>query len=243
MYYVTVLNNVTIFNIEVYVGQFTITLSDILENEVRVAVSRGDYGSVSDFIRDAIRLELSQKPRYWERASIVLALENNMMLKKLVDESELEKNELLEALRRGYSSDYSDAEQIARRDELSIEGSQFVIDVLNMYSSLQYAADIRNLSDKLKKDVMFEGFDGNAGDGYLGYTNFLVDNGSFTNVKPLDKYPHLNSHSMVNEVYQRMLSAYKPIFRSKINGSPKDLVLTADEVQKILDERIHPENR
>lgn len=224
-------------------AQLTITLPDNLEQEVRNAVMTGDYGSISDFIRDAIRLELSQKPRYWERASLVLSLENNLLLKALVDRAKPENNELLEALRRGYSSDYYGIEDIAHRDELSPEGAQFVIDVLNMYSALQYAADIHNLSDKIKEEVVFRGFDGNAGDGYLGYTNFLVDNGSFTNIKPLDKSPHLNSHSMVNEIYERMLSAYKPIFKSKIHGSPRDLVLTPGEVKRILDEQIHPENR
>lgn len=224
-------------------GQLTITLPDTLESEVRGAVSKGDYGSVSDFIRDAIRLELSQKPRYWERVGIVLSLENNLMLKELVDESKLEKNELLSALRKGYSSDYYDVEYIAQRGELSSEGSQFVVDVLNMYSALQYAADVHNMSDDVKKEVVFRGFDGNAGDGYLGYTNFLVDNGSFANVKPLDKVPHLNSHSMVNEIYERMLSAFKPIFKSKIHGPSRDLVLTPGEVQRVIDEQIHPENR
>lgn len=224
-------------------GQFTITLPDNLEREVREAVLNGDYGSVSDFIRDAIRLELSQKPRYWERTGLVLSLENNIMLKKLVGDPDLEHNELLDALRKGYTSEYYGAEEIARRDELDAEGTQFVIDVLNMYSSLQYAANVHNMDDEIKDDVIFPGFDGNAGDGYLGYANFLVDNGSFTNVKPLDVTPHLNSHTMVNEIYERMLSAYKPIFRSKIHGSPRDLVLTPEEVKRILNEQIHPENR
>lgn len=223
-------------------GQLTITLPDSLEQEVRDAVTTGDYGSVSDFIRDAIRLELSQKPRYWERVALVLSLENNLMLKEMVDENKLEKNELLQALRKGYSSDYYDAEYIASHDELDPEGARFVIDVLDMHSALQHAAEVHNMSDEIKEDVIFRGFDGNAGDGYLGYVNFLVDNGSYTYVKPLDKIPHLNSHMMVNEIYERMLSAYKPIRKAKVY-SARNQTLTADEVKQIVDEQIHPENR
>lgn len=223
-------------------GQLTITLSDSLEQEVRDAVTQGNYGSVSDLIRDAIRLELSQKPRYWERAALVLSLENNLMLKELVDENTLEKNELLDALRRGYTSNYYDIEYIASQDELHPEGARFVMDVLDMYAALQHAAEVHNMSDTIEDDAIFRGFDGNAGDGYLGYTNFLVDNGRYTYVKPLDKIPHLNSHMMINEMYERMLSAYKAIRKSK-GYSIHNQVLTVDEVHRIIDEQIHPENR
>lgn len=223
-------------------GQLTITLPDELEQEVRGAVISGDYGSVSDFIRDAIRLELSQKPRYWDRVGLVLSLENNLMLKKLVDERTLEPNELLEALRSGYASDYYDIENIAAHDELDTDGAQFVRDVLDMHTALQYAADIHKMSKKMKDEVLFRGFDGNAGDGYLGYVSFLVDNGNYTYVKPLDKIPHLNSHMQINDIYERMLSAYKAIRKAK-GYSPPHNVLTADEVQQIIGEQIHPENR
>jgi uncharacterized protein YfbU (UPF0304 family) len=225
-------------------GQLTITLSDDLEKEVREAVSKGDYGSVSDFIRDAIRLELSQKPRYWERAALVLSLENNLMLKKLVNEDEIENNELLDALRKGYSYDYYSIESIVAQDELDIEGARFVIDVLDMHASLQHATEVHNMSNEIKEEVVFRGFDGNAGDGYLGYTNFLVDNGRYTYVKPLDRVPHLNSHSIVNEIYERMLSAYKPIRKAKARDyAARNQVLSASEVKQIVDEQTHPENR
>lgn len=225
-------------------AQLTITLPDELENEVRSAVRDGSYGSISDFIRDAIRLELSQKPRYWERANLVLALENNLMLKELVDENTLEKNELLDALRKGYATNYYDIEYIASHGELSPEGADFVMNVLDMHAALQHAAEVHGMSDEIKDEVMFRGFDGNAGDGYLGYTNFLVDNGRYAYVKPLDKIAHLNSHSMVNDTYERMLSAYMPIRKAKARtGSPRGQVLTADEVQQIVGEQVHPENR
>lgn len=225
-------------------GQLTITLPDSLENEVRAIVASGSYGSLSDFMRDAIRLELSQKPRYWERAALVLSLENNLMLKEIVDENKLEKNELLEALRRGYSSNYYDIEYIASHDELDSKGADFVMNVLDMHSALQHAAEVHGMDKKIQDQVVFRGFDGNAGDGFLGYTNFLVDNGRYTYVKPLDSIPHLNSHSMVNEMYERMLSSYIPIRKAKArNYGARDQVLTAMEVIEILDKQIHPENR
>lgn len=223
-------------------AQFTITLPDELESEVREMVKSGKYGSISDFIRDAIKSELSYKPRYWERFISVLALENNLLLRSLVDnDEEITRSELLDGLRRGYTSSYHLAEYKVAPDELTRDDADFVMSVLEMYGELQRAAEIHGLSEEIKEDALFEGFDGNAGDGYLGYVNFLVDNGRFTHIKPLDKTPHLNSHHSVNEVYSRMLEEYRRIksMKERFEYEP----LNAEEVKLILDASIHPSNR
>lgn len=222
-------------------GQLTITLPDDLEEEVRRIVQTGRYGSVSDFVREAIRGSLSAKPTYWERFIAAQTLENNKLLKLLVDENDVQHDEFLDALQRGYSSHYYNAENLVSNDELSREDASFVMDVLEMYSALQHACEVHKLSKKLCEKALFEGFDGNAGDGFLGYTNFLVDNGRFTYVKPLDKTPHLNSHCPVNHMYRRMLSAYKRIKNSQDVFEIKPL--TPEEVSEIINEQIHPENR
>lgn len=222
-------------------AQFTITLPDELEEEVRSTVANDNYSSVSDFVRDAIKEKLSEKPKYWERVITTLVLENNKMLQALTGGKEVEEDELLSALKRGYSSNYFDIESIAARDELPREGADFVMDVLEMYATLQRACEAHRMDKIVQDEVMFEGFDGNAGDGFLGYTNFLVDNGRFAYVKPLDKTPHLNSHSPVNDVYRRMLSAYKRIKNSHDRFGMKPL--SPEEVQEIIAERIHPQYR
>jgi uncharacterized protein YfbU (UPF0304 family) len=223
-------------------GQLTITLPDELENEVRDKVRQGKYGSVSDFVRDAIKNELSLRPTYWERFIAVQILENNKMLKELTKDQNWGSDELLEALRHGYSSCYADAGTLVYYDELPRGGTDFVYGVLEMYAALQHGYDASGSNDpELAKEVEFEGFDGNAGDGYLGFVNFLVDNGRFTYVRPLDKIAHLNSHSEVNSEYLRMLNEYKSIKSTKSRYGHEPLGL--DEVKQIIEARVHPESR
>lgn len=223
-------------------GQFTITLPDELEKEVRESVRMGNYGSVSDFVRDAIKNELSHRPTYWERFIAAHTLENNKLLKQIVKDPNWGGDELLEALKSGYVGDYARAGELIYSDQLSIEGSEFVHQVLGMYAELQHAFNEHGEGDKtLAKEVLFEGFDGNAGDGYLGYVNFLVDNGRYTYVRPLDKIPHLNSHSIVNYVYRRMLDEFKVIKGSRQSYDRNPLSL--EELKRVIAARIHPENR
>lgn len=223
-------------------GQLTITLPDDLEEEVRDTVRKGKYGGVSDFVRDAIKNELTHRPSYWERFIAVQVLENNKLLKQLTDNHNGINDELLDALRNGYPSHYFEASSLVENDELPRDAANFVQDVLEMYGELQRGYDLHGKGDaELGKRVEFEGFDGNAGDGYLGFTNFLVDNGRFTYVRPLDKMPHLNSHGHVNSIYKRMLDEYHAI---KASREPYEYnVMSLDEVKRVLAARIHPDHR
>lgn len=224
-------------------GQITITLPDHLEREVRQAVSDGNHGGVSDFVRDAIKNELSGRPTYWERFMIVHLLENNKMLKKLTDDNDEPDPELLESFRRGYASKYAEAESIVSHGELTRGDTDFVYTVLEMYATLQAGFDASGSDDeKLAKKVIFEGFDGNAGDGYLGFTNFLVDNGRFTYVRPLDKVAHLNSHSQVNPMYRRMVREYEAI-RDKKRDDFDMKPWSLEEVKRVIAAQIHPDYR
>ncbi|HET8670891.1 MAG TPA: YfbU family protein [Candidatus Saccharimonadales bacterium] len=224
-------------------GQLTITLPDDLEEEIREAVRYGKYGSVSDFARDAFKGELSGRPSYWERFLAVHVLENNKMLKQLTEDGNWGSDELLGALRWGYPNRYADAHGLVQYEGLSLEDTDFVQSVLEMYRALQHGYDSSGVVDEeLAKDVLFEGFDGNGGDGYLGFTNFLVDNGYFATVRPLDKIPHLNSHSSVNDMYRRMLDEYKAIkAASKDRWHMKPMAL--DDVKRVLAAQVHPDNR
>jgi len=217
-------------------GQLTITLSDDLEKEVRSHVKTKRHNSVSDFVRDAITNELSLRPSYWERFIVAHVLENNKMLKQLTD-SDWGSEELLEGLKRGYIDTYADATQIVDYGQLSKEDSTFVRDVLDMFAALQSAVDKSGSVDsELQTRVNFKGFDGNSNDGYLAYTNHLVDNGYYTDVRPLDKTPHLNSHtSSSTGRYKRMLSAFR-----KIQALKNRRELSIEDVKIVLDSEIHP---
>lgn len=223
-------------------GQFTVTLPDDLEKEVRDKVRKGNYATVSDFVRDAIKNELSDRPTYWERFIASAVLENNKLLKAASGKNDWESDELLTALQRGYVGQYNQAEYLVSHDTLTQEGTKFVCDVLEMYGELQRGYDMHGHKDvKLGKAVEFEGFDGNAGDGYLGYASFLVDNGRFAFVRPLDKTPHLNSHHSVNAMYVRMLDEYLAIKEARPRYEYRELDL--DEIKQILAAQVHPENR
>src|SRR3990167_8367382 len=159
---------------------------------------RKGYGGVSDFVRDAVRERLDGQS-YWQRFTAAVVLENNKLLKTAAGENWSDE-ELLIGLQQGYVSEYSNSEHIVSADGLDEEETQFVFDVLHMYDRLQLA--VKKVSNKeLEKEVLFEGFDGNGDIKKLLFVKFLVENGKFDFVKPLDKQPSLNSHSPVNEIY------------------------------------------
>lgn len=221
-------------------GQLTITLPDDLEAEVREQVNIGNYGSVSDYVRDALRnSSVSKEPTYWRRLELALMLDNNRLLHKLNGDS-WGHEPLLEGLQSGYPSAYQDMDEIVSRNPLTHQESEAVYEVLGMYERLQLSVR-ESKDDDLIKRVEFEGFDGNYEPRLLGFVRFLVQNQQFAHVKPLDKTPSLNSHGGPNmEVYQRMLEVYRPIKASKPFGK---YMLTIDEVKKVIAGRIHPENR
>ena len=215
-------------------SQLTITLPDDLEASIRKYARENGFDSVSDFVRDATSRTMSNRPTYWERTYLTHLIE---IKKKLGEDIN---DELLDALRNGYPRYYSFEEIHVTKDELSDEAMNFVERTLGMYAHLQRSYRKFDAKDKeLQKDLQFPGFDGNAGDGHLGYLGFLVRNGRFTYVQPLDKGHPINSHSIVTHIYERMLETYESI---KINDYD-DRILTIDEIRLVIDARIHPENR
>lgn len=215
-------------------SQLTITLSDELEEQVRNYVREHDYNSISDFTRESLAKAISEQPSYWDRTFLVNLMEIKQHLGEDINE------ELLDALRNGYPNFYSLKDYSVTKNELSKKDTDFVFDVLDMYADLQHSYDVSIEKDsKIEKDIIFEGFDGNAGDGHLGYLQFLVKHGRYTYVKPLDKGHAINSHSHVTSIYERMLYNYKSIKRDDFDRRP----LTLDEIRLVVDGRIHPENR
>lgn len=215
-------------------SQLTITLPGDLEHTIRTYAREHGFDSVSDFIRDAASKAMSNQPTYWERAYLAHLMEIKQTLGQDINE------ELLDALRDGYPRYYSFEEIHVSKEEMSDDSMRFVERTLGMYAHLQRSykeSDKKNA--ELEADLQFPGFDGNAGDGHLGYLGFLVKHNRFTYVQPLDKGHAINSHMIVTHVYERMLEAYESI---KI-GNYDSRALTIDEIQLVIDARIHPENR
>lgn len=119
-----------------------------------------------------------------------------------------------------------------------------VVDILDMWYFLEYAYS--QLSDKDKEkikqdaepfgsDVQFRGFDGNNESEHIGIARYLInDLDSFTDFKNRE----LNAHMPCIGAYRRMLTAFKPI-RTKMSAHG----ISATQLNSILKEQTHPENR
>jgi len=215
-------------------GQLTITLSNELEQQVRQYAHENGYDSVSDFMREVASKATSGRPTYWERTYLAHLMEIKQLLGASINE------ELLDALKGGYSKFYPSEGVLVAKQELSEEDMEFVMQVLEMYRDLQHGySESAEKDTDIEEAVLFEGFDGNAGDGHFGFLQFLVKHDRYTIVKPLDKGYAINSHSHVTSVYQRMLAEYKSIKPKKFD--PR--LLTLAEVKQVIDARIHPEYR
>ncbi len=221
-------------------GQITITLPDELENSIRGYVANRGYDSISDFIREASSNALYDSPSFWERTMLIKLMELQKQAGISINE------EALSALIGGYSIFYPKTD-IGPNDEMSNEDMRFVMDILDLYRWLQFSykqLGENAKTDKLGEDVKFNGFDGNAGDGYLGFARFLKENGRWSDLELASGNDDLNSHMPVNDVYRRMLTEYK---KYKWRGMEDDFSgpkpLTLEQLQAIIDARIHPENR
>jgi uncharacterized protein YfbU (UPF0304 family) len=215
-------------------GQLTITLSDESEQKVRNYAIKNGYDSVSDFVREVTSQATSGRPNYWERTYLAHLMEIERLQGADINE------ELLDALKSGYSKFYSLAEYSVSRDEMKEDDMEFVMQVLEMYAQLQYSYRESSEKDpKIKEQVLFPGFDGNESNGHFGFLHFLVTHGKYSYVKPLDKGHAINSHMPVTGIYRRMLDEYKTIKRDSYEHRP----LTLAEIKRVLAARIHPENR
>lgn len=120
-----------------------------------------------------------------------------------------------------------------------------VLDILDMWSCIEYSYD--QLSDgdkhKLKNDVSpfgsnprFRGFDGNNETEYLGTASFIVNRlDRFVEFKGRD----FNSHCPSLEAYSRMLRLYASMQDNLFMGG----VLSVSQLARLLKEQVHPSNR
>jgi len=215
-------------------GQLTITLSDKLEKQVRDYAAQKGYDSISDLVREVLSRATEGLPTYWERTFLAHLMEIERLQGADINE------ELLDALKGGYSKFYSHTDYGVSRDEMPENEMEFVMQVLEMYADLQYSyRESTEKDDEIEQEIIFEGFDGNAGDNHLGFLQFLVKHGRYSYVQPLDKGHAINSHSHVTSIYQRMLTEHKGIKRDGFNHRP----LTLAEIKQVLNARVHPDSR
>lgn len=142
-----------------------------------------------------------------------------------------------EVLERGYEKEYDwKTSYIYEGDDiLTEEQSLYVINVMAMYDALQQSYQL--LADKTgieERTLAFPGFDGNNEAKYLGYAAFLRKReDKFTDLQLSGR--DLNSHMPSLAIYNRMQDLWAQL------GEKYEL--SRDEIQAILDARIHPDNR
>lgn len=155
-----------------------------------------------------------------------------------------------QALEEGWTKEY-DMEFYAMEPELSRRDCGLVMDLLDMFRILKYS--IEQLPSQLSEDevltLSFRGFDLNDEfeSRLLGYARWLVADGDRWQEQAeafSDRNDRGNSHMPCLGMYQRMLEAYEPIWRSaaRRTGRRRDL-LTAEELQQIAAAAFHPSKR
>ena len=164
-------------------------------------------------------------------------------------EYQLMRASILEA---GYTGEYW-YETAGFSTELSKRDCGRVKDILDMFRICTYSIDhLRKegveLDDQLVYELEFRGFDHNDSlEGHMAsYVEFLMRDGErWTELQPqIDRNDRGNSHSLMLDVYLRMLAEYRRIMDGRKRGFNRlDYLLSEEELKQLTQARIHPSNR
>jgi uncharacterized protein len=81
------------------------------------------------------------------------------------------------------------------------------------------------------------------------FARHLIDQGKWQQLTTNfdDQHERGNSHHPTIDAYERMLEEFNPIWRNKVRaatrGGAESSRLTADEIRRVTDAKIHPDNR
>ncbi len=158
-----------------------------------------------------------------------------------------------EVLEMGWVSEYSD-EFYDIRPEMPRSESDFVMDVLDMFTQLEWSYgelpedERESLAEEAKYGLRFIGFDfNNRREGRMAsYAKYLIGEGKWEQMARYfdDEHERGNSHMPTIDTYTRMLEEFRPIWRQKVQAARHGgYNLTADEILRVLEARTHPDNR
>jgi uncharacterized protein len=250
----------------------TLRLEDRVYDELS-AIARANGTSLSDIARAALLGVLSRPTEdddqsgFTEAPIALTTVERTQLallhriLARLVKE-EREDGDFdyqigqAQVLERGYVAEYDDIFGLVE-PELSRAESALVMDVLDMFTQLEWSYD--NLSDLDRasigdwagRGVRFGGFDANSRlEGrLLTYALHLIEQDKWENLAKYFDSQHErgNSHHPMLSVYERMLEAFNPIWRVKVreamSGGRNSFELSPQEIKTVTDALIHPDNR
>ncbi len=166
-------------------------------------------------------MELDKKER--------LILHNQyLILEKLYPEQAKQYSVCREAIESGYELHYDWMTEFLI-DPMKERECRKTLDILSMHSVMLRAATDLDLSDEIKNDVVFEGFDGNGETEYMSYAQFLIlELGRFSDLKEAGpKFPTFNSHYPYMDSYDRMLTVWHGLGNERWK-------LTAENVNDLL---------
>jgi len=142
----------------------------------------------------------------------------------------------IEILERGYVTHYKDLVECFISDEFSKKDSDFVEDVLEMYSDIYYTYE-EEKGDLLKDRAIFRGFDGNNETTYMSYCRFLMEDlNYYENIKK-SLNNGCNSHCPMIDRYKKMLIKYRQFVKewdSKEENKYKQRKLPINQIKELL---------
>ena len=129
-----------------------------------------------------------------------------------------------EALERGFTLEYPSVFGAISERQLSRDHCRWVMNVLDMFASLQNAySEFNDASDIDPAKLQFRGFSANDESDLLGYVLYLRRTGRWSDVLGNGD---LNSHAPSSERYNRMLEKWK--------ASVDRDMLTKDDIVRII---------
>lgn len=137
-----------------------------------------------------------------------------------------------EAIETGFELHYSWIFEHINSDTLSTEECQFVLDVLDMYSSFCHSfKEMETPTDLTADKIKFPGFDGNNETMYMAYTRYFInDLNRFGDIKD-SSLTSYNSHIPMIPKYRKMVARWKEL---RIGFSHQ---LSEENIQELLDIR------
>jgi hypothetical protein len=119
-------------------------------------------------------------------------------------------------------------------DPLDSQACKEVIDIMDMYRQLNdWYGELEEKPKVEERRLEFLGFDGNNEGHQLMYARCLINDGKFEELA--DAGDKLNSHRPTLDMYRRQLTEW--------GKCPDKYHLTADDIVRIAEARVHPENR
>jgi uncharacterized protein len=160
-----------------------------------------------------------------------LMLANQLQILEAVNPDEAESYAYQrEALEEGYELHYDAAFEAISSDTMTEADCHFVVDVLAMHRSLQFACnDLGDMTGIDAHDIEFRGFDGNEESRLLGYCKYFCHEkpgpGRFTELTKAWR-DDFNSHWPMADRYRQMLKAWRE------SANPHEL--TKDDIVRIV---------